>query len=162
MAAATGSPLNVRTRVSIWGVVVALGFACAFLLAGIIAQAAPLLPSRLGIFVEPPPWALGLAFVVFALFLFLVGVAELVRYISPSVEVIVDADGIATIGLLGERRFRWQDVADADVNDDLLSIRVRLTGRVRKPAMRIYFSRLDVAPADLVAAIRNRRPDLLR
>ncbi len=153
--------LIARTRVTVWGFIVALTMACGFLWAAVLAQAAPLLPRQLGVFVEPPQWALALAFLLFALLLFLVGISELVGFLKPSTEVVIDRDGIVTVGLLGDRRCRWQDVRWAEINDDLLSLQIRQTGRLRTPDMRIHFSRLDVAPADLVAAIRAQRPDLL-
>lgn len=161
MVDATGAPLTVRTRVSIWGAVVALATAFAFLWGAALSLAAPFLPRRLGPIIDPPVWALGAAFFGFALILFMVGVAELVRYLKPSIEVLVDDGGIVTVGLLGERRYRWRDVTSATVHDDLLIIRAKRSGGVPGPAMRIHFSRLDVEPRVLVAAIRTRRPDLL-
>lgn len=161
MPAAPKLPLNVRTRVSVWGFVVALTFASAFLWGAALALAAPLLPRQLGVFVEPPIWLIAAAFLAMSVLLFLVGVAELVRYLSPAVEVIVDGDGIVCFGLLGERRVRWGDVKEVSVGDDLLTIRWQRAGGMRQPALRIHFSRLDVAPADLLAAIKMQRPDLL-
>ncbi|MFM9938471.1 MAG: hypothetical protein ACKVP7_03115 [Hyphomicrobiaceae bacterium] len=161
MTNGTETALIAHTRVTVWGFLVALTMGCAFFWAALLSMAAPLMPARLGIFVEPPPWALGLAFLGLAVLLFLVGIAELMQFLKPSQEVIIDRDGIATIGLLGERRCSWRDVRNAEIIDDLLTLQIRQTGRLRPVDMRIHFSRLDVVPADLVAAIRSQRPDLL-
>jgi hypothetical protein len=161
MAATASAPLIGHSHVTPWGFLVALPLAAAFGLMGLRAIAATsLLPQRLGVFVEPPPWIVGLAFLVFALFLFLVGVSEFVRFLRPSVEVVVDRDGIATFGLLGERRVGWGDILWSEFGQDTLSLKVRQKGRVPVPDMRIHFSRLDVEPVDVLAAIRVHRPDL--
>ena len=161
MKTTSDTRLIVRTRVSAWGFLVALGIGIGFLAAGLAVIEAPLLPRRLGGLVDPPPWVIGTLFIGFAMFLFLVGVAELGRYLRPSAEVVVSDLGISTFGLLGERRVLWRDVLWIDVSDDLLSLKLRQKGRVAPPDARLLLSRLDITASDLKRAIRARRPDLL-
>lgn len=160
MTATDTKPLIIRSRVTPWGYLVALLLAIAFAGMGLLALQSNILPSTLGVFVEPPPWLLGVLLLAFALFLFLIGIAEFARYLKPSVEVVVDRDGIATFGVLGERRFGWQDVVGSEIGRGLLSLQVRGRGRVPAPDVRIYFNRLDLDPSELMAQIRTHRPDL--
>lgn len=156
------APLVIRSRVTPWGFLVALPLAAGFGWLGLQALALPdLLPDRVGIFVAPPPGLIGIAFLGFALFLCLIGVSEVARYLSPSIEVVLDGEGIATFGLLGARRVAWSDIGWIRIGSDFISLKVRRPGRVPPPDMRIHFSRLDRTPAELLAAIRRHRPDLV-
>ena len=157
----TDPSLSVRSRVMPWGFLVALPLAVGYGWLGLMALETTLLPERVGVFVAPPPGLIGILFLVFALFLFLVGISELARYLRPSIEVVVDEDGVATYGLLGERRMAWGDIVEVQLARDTLSLKARRRGRVPPPDMRIQFSRLDVAPEGLLAAIRKLRPDLV-
>ena len=161
MQIATGQTIVIRTRAQPWGAAVALPTAIAFLLGGIVALFIPLLPARVGPFVEPPSSLLGLAFLAMAALLFLVGIAELAHYLRPAPEVVIDDDGIALHGLLGERRVAWRQVQAASISGDLLSLKVLQTGRLNPFDVRVHFSRLDCTPGEIVAAIRSHRPDLL-
>lgn len=155
-------PLVVRSRVTPWGFLVALPLALAFAIAGALAlDSASVLPERLGIFVAPPAWLLGLGLLGFALFLFLVGMSELVHYVKPSVEVVVDRAGVSTYGLLGERHFDWSDINASELVQGVLSLKVRGRGRLQPPDVRIHFNRLDLSPHVLLARIRAHRPDLV-
>ena len=159
--AATGpAPLVIRSRVMPWGFLVALTLALAFTWLGLRALETNMLPRRLGMFVEPPASLIGIAFMVFALFLALVGVSELVRYLSPSVEVVVDREGIVTYGLLGPRRAAWSDIRWSEIGDDVIAFKLRQKGRVPPHDMRVHFSRLDLGAPEVLAAIRQYRPDL--
>ncbi len=160
MTASDQTPLIIRSRVTPWGYLVALTMAIAFASIGLQAFQAALLPAKFGVFVEPPPWLLGALLLAFALFLFLIGIAEFARYVKPSVEVVVDRDGISTFGVMGERRFGWQDIVATEIGQGLLSLHVRGRGRMRPPDVRIYFNRLDLDPSLLMAQIRSYRPDL--
>lgn len=155
-------PLVVRSRVTPWGFLVALPLALAFTLVGAVAiDAGGLLPEKLGLFVAPPGWLIGVLLLLFALFLFLVGVSELVHYMKPSVEVILDQSGVSTFGLLGERHFAWDDITMSELGQGVLSLKVRGKGRLPPPDVRIHFNRLDLSPHVLVARLRAHRPDLL-
>lgn len=155
-------PLVVRSRVTPWGFLVALPLALAFTIVGALAlDAVSVLPERLGIFVAPPGWVLGLGLLGFALFLFLVGMSELVHYLKPSVEVVVDRAGVSTYGLLGERHFDWSDIRASELAQGVLSLRVRGRGRMQPPDVRIHFNRLDLNPHVLLSRIRVHRPDLV-
>ncbi len=162
MVAGQDTPLVVMTRVSAWGFLVALAMALAFLVTGWNALGSRLLPSHLGVFVEPPQWLPGVLMLAFSLFLFLVGISELARYIRPSTEIVVDHEGISTFGLMGERRAVWPDMLASDVTDAGLSIQIRGKGRMPPPDMRIHFDRLDIAPKTVLAKIGAHRPDLVR
>ena len=154
--------LVVRSRVMPWGFLVALSLAAGFGWFGFQALALPnLLPARVGVFVEPPPALVGTVFLGFALFLCMIGVSEIVRYLSPSVEVVIDGDGIATFGLLGTRRARWSDIRWSLVGPDFISLTLARKGRVPSPDIRVHFSRLDRTPAEVLDAIRRYRPDLV-
>jgi hypothetical protein len=159
-APAAPPPLVVRSRVMPWGFLVALTMAIAFTWLGLRALETNMLPRQLGVFVEPPPGLIGIAFLVFGLFLALIGVSELVRYLSPAVEVVVDRHGIATYGLLGARRADWTDIRWSVISDEVIAFKLRQRGRMPPPDMRVHFSRLDLPPEALLAAIREYRPDL--
>ena len=162
MATNKQSRLVIHSRVSVWGFLVALAMASAFLVSGLRALATDrLLPQRLGIFVEPPEWLIGALLIAFAAFLFLVGISELARYIKPSTEVVMDADGIAAFGLLGERRFAWRDVIAIDLSHGQAALKIKGRGRMPPPDVRIHFDRLDIDRADILAALRAYRPDLV-
>lgn len=162
MPIAEEQPLVVRSRVTPWGFLVALPLAVAFSLVGAIAvDATGMLSERVGVFVAPPGWLVGALLLAFALFLFLVGVSELVHYVKPSVEVIVDKTGVSTFGLLGERRFHWADITMAELGQGVLSLKVRGKGRLPPPDVRIHFNRLDLNPHVLIARVRAHRPDLV-
>lgn len=161
MPSPVDKPLVARTRVSPWGFVVGLGLGGAFLLAGGLALREPLLPAQLGIFVAPPSELVGLAAVALAILLLLVGVFELASYFNPGIEVVIDADGVAVHGLLGERRIAWRQVQALEVTDGLLTLHVTQTGRLRPFALRVFFNRLDRVPPEILAAIAAHRPQLL-
>ena len=162
MPIADDPPLVVRSRVTPWGFAVALPLALAFTIIGALAlDTISVMPERLGIFVAPPGWVLGLSMLGFALFLFLVGMSELVHYVKPSVEVVVDRAGVSTYGLLGERHFDWSDITMSEFAQGVLSLKVRGRGRLPPPDVRIHFNRLDLNPHVLLARIRAHRPDLV-
>ena len=160
MATRTDASLVIHSRVSPWGFIVALTLALCFVLGGVKAIEQLLLPRKFGVFVDPPHWLIGALLLAFAVFLFLIGVSELARYVKPATEVVIDRDGIATIGLLGERRFAWRDVLAAELTANMLSLKVRGNGRLPPPDLRIHFDRLDVEPATILARIRDCRADL--
>ena len=153
--------LVAHSRVSVWGFLVALTLALAFLVSGIRAAAVKMTPQKLGVFVEPPPWLIGGLLLAFAAFLFLIGISELARFLKPSAEIVIDGDGIASFGLLGERRFAWRDLIAVDAGSDQVSLKVQGKGRVPPPDVRIHFDRLDVVRAAVLSTIWANRPDLL-
>ncbi|HEX4891796.1 MAG TPA: hypothetical protein VFV47_00805 [Hyphomicrobiaceae bacterium] len=157
-----GSPLIVRSRVTPWGFLVALPLAAAFVLTGgATVDAAGLMPERLGVFVAPPSWVPGILLIGFGLFLSLIGVAELARYLSPTVELVVDRSGLATYGLLGQHRLAWDDISHSQLAEGVLSLRSRQNALLRSREVRIHFNRLDLSPPVLLAHIRTHRPDLV-
>lgn len=161
MARDIPSPLVVRSRVTAWGFVVALGLAVAFTIMAQRTLEASLVPPRLGIFVEPPAWFFAALLFVFAAFMFLVGISELARYVRPSTELVIDRAGISTYGLLGERRAVWADIDQSSFASGTLSLKLKAKGRMPHHDMRIHFDRLDVAPPLVFAAIRAACPDLV-
>ncbi len=162
MATSQQSRLVIHSRVTAWGFLVALAMAAAFMLSGLRALATSrMLPPRLGIFVEPPEWLIGAMLIAFAAFLFLVGISELARYVKPSTEIVMDADGIAAFGLLGERRFAWRDVIAVDLSPAQAALKIKGRGRMPPPDVRIHFDRLDIDRADILAVLRTHRPDLV-
>jgi hypothetical protein len=155
-------PLVVRSRVTPWGFLVALPLAAAFVLTGAVTiDASGLMPDRLAVFVAPPSWLPGVLMVGFGLFLSLIGVAELARYLSPSVELVVDRGGLATFGLLGRRQLTWDDISGSQLARGVLSLRVRDRKWSQPGHLRIHFNRLDLSPHVLLARIRVHRPDLV-
>ena len=151
-------PMIVRTHVTPWGFLVALPLALGFAYLGARALDAGLLPASLGSLDDPPLWLFSALLIGFALFLFLIGVGELASYLKPAVEVVLDRQGIATFGMLGERRLTWGELGEARIDGGQLSLRGRHGDRTR--SMRLHFNRLSIAPADLVARIERHRPDL--
>lgn len=153
-------PLIVHSRVTPWGFLVSLALAVAFFFTGAMTADANLLPEKLAIFVAPPEWLVAAVMLAFSVFLAMVGIAELVRYLRPSVEVVVDRTGVATFGLLGERRCGWDDITASRIDQETLSFRLRGKGRFPPPDLRIHFNRLDLSPHVLLARVRSHRPDL--
>ncbi len=153
-------PMVVRTHVTPWGFLVALSLALTFAYLGAHALDGHIVPRRLGVMVEPPAWTFGALLLGFALFLFLIGFAELAHYLKPSIEVVVDSAGLTTYGVLGERRHQWADVLDLDIDPSQVSLRVRGRNRGASRDVRLHFSRLAVEPTDLVDCIRGHCPDL--
>jgi hypothetical protein len=157
-----GSPLVVRSRVTPWGFLVALPLAVAFVLTGgATVDASGLMPQRLGVFVAPPSWLPGMLLIGFGLFLSLIGVAELTRYLSPTVELVVDRTGLATYGLLGQHRLAWDEISAFQLAQGVLSLRSRQKSWLSSRDVRIHFNRLDLSPHVLLAHIRSYRPDLV-
>ena len=166
MATMPQKRLVAYSRVTIWGFLVALLMALAFCGSGLRALAVDVFainvtPRNFGIFVEPPAWLIGGLLLAFAAFLFLVGISELARYLKPSAEIVIDGDGIASFGLLGERRFAWRDLIAVDAGSDQVSLKVRGKGRVPPPDVRIHFDRLDIDRGAILSTIWANRPDLL-
>lgn len=160
-ASDTTLPLVVRTHVTPWGFFVALTFAVGFAYLGARALDIMLLPAEIGRFHDVPFWLFSALLLAFALFLFLVGVGELASYLKPGIEVMIDDDGIATFGLLGERRLPWSDITTAYVRDGHLELVGRQRRGQRLRHVRLQFARLAVEPVDLITAIAARRADLV-
>ncbi len=153
-------PIVVRTHVTPWGFVVALPLALTFAYLGAHALDGQIVPRQLGALVEPPGWTFGALLLGFALFLFLIGIAELAHYLKPSIEVVIDSTGVTTYGVLGERRHQWADVLGLDVDPSQVSLRMRSRGRGAARDVRLHFSRLAVEPVLLVDSIHAHCPDL--
>lgn len=152
--------LVARSRTAPWGFLVALPMALAFLLVGSVALSFLELPDRIGVFVAPPGWLFGILLWLFALFLFLVGILELARWLKPSVEVLMDANGVSTYGLLGAERLPWSEFVTLDSREGVLTLGTRK--RTRAGAMRLMIdtNRLDVEAGAVAAVIAAHRPDL--
>ncbi len=152
--------LIARSRTAPWGFLVALPMALAFLLVGAYAMSFLELPDRIGIFVAPPGWFFGVVLWLFALFLFLVGILELARWLKPSVEVLMDANGVSTYGLLGAERLPWPEFVSLDSREGVLTLGTRKRTRAGTQRLLIDTNRLDVSPAEVAAVIVAHRPDL--
>ncbi len=139
---------------------VALVFALLFAFTGVRAIESGVTPERLGMFVSPPPGLIGAVILAFALFLFLVGISELARYLRPAVEVVVDDSGVSTFGLLGRRRIAWADVSEITLHQGVLSVHGAGARSGRRRVLRIAATRLDAAPSVLVEHLQQHRPDL--
>lgn len=161
MVTAPNMKLVARSRASAWGFLVALPIASAFLLAGLFALAVNMTPGRVGVFVAPPSWLVGALLIAFSVFLFMVGVSELARYVRPAVELILDGDGVVAFGLLGERRFAWRDVIAVDAGGEHVALKLRGKGRFPPPDLRIHFDRLDIERNAILSIIWANRPDLV-
>lgn len=151
-------PLVVHTHVTPWGFVFALPFALvlAYLGAWALDIGAPHDPtvSRL----DNPLWLFGVPLLGFALFLFVVGIAELARYLKPSVEVVMDGDGITTYGDMGARRIVWDELVESRIDHQSMALRARHNGMPK--TVRLHFNRLAVEPGQLLRRIQRHRPDL--
>lgn len=158
--ATVNEPMIVRTHVTPWGFLVALPLALGFAYLGARALDASMLPASLGSLDDPPLWLFSALLIGFALFLFLIGVGELASYLKPAVEVVLDRQGIATFGMLGERRLTWGELVEARIVGGQLSLRGRHGDRGGARNMRLHFNRLSVAPVDLIKRIERHRPDL--
>lgn len=149
-----------RSKSSPWGFLVALLMAFAFLTVGTIAMNLLELPQRVGIFVAPPSWIIGAALAAFAVVLFLVGIMELARWLSPAIEVTIDANGIATFGLLGAERVGWSDLTSLETHGPLIVVGTRRRRRNGTSQLVIDTNRLDAEPAQIARVIVSHRSDL--
>lgn len=160
MVESSGVALVGRTRVTVWGFLVAAALALAFAWTGVYALPARLLPARLGIFVEPPSALVGLALLVMAAVLALVALIEAARFVKPVIEVVLDDDGVATYGLLGVRRLAWYEIDDMHAQGGVLTFKGPRQGGMRRRVLRVDLGRLDLDADATLAAVRSRRPDL--
>lgn len=154
-------PLVVLSHVTPWGFLVALPLALLFAYLGAAALDTELLPhdSRLG--ERAPLWVFSLPLLAFALFLFLIGVGELASWLKPGIALVIDDAGVASFGIVGQRRIAWGDVAalqKVDGGMELVARSRREGGGVRH--MRIHFNRLDIEPLAVARQILAHRPDL--
>jgi len=152
------APLIVHTRVAPWGFVVALPFALVLAYLGgwaldVGASHDPSV-SRL----DNPLWVFSIPLLGFALFLFVVGIGEVARYLKPSVEVVLDGNGVTTYGAMGARSVTWNELVEMRIDAQHISLRARHKGTPR--TVRLHFDRLAIDPALLVRSIERRRPDL--
>ncbi len=150
-------PLVVRTHVTPWGFLVALPMAFAFCYIGalILDEGAPLGQAER---YADYAWLAGLPLIGFGLFLFLIGIGELARYMKPAVELVMDGEGLTTYGVLGARRLYWEDIVELRIEDRHVAIRARHGGVAK--TVRLHFDRLDVEPALVLDRIRRQRTDL--
>ncbi len=156
----SSAPLIVRSHVMPWGFLVALPLALAFAYLGAWGLDAALAPDFVAA-EDAPLWLFSLPLLAFSLFLFLVGVGELARYLKPAVEVIVDGTGVTTFDLLGARRTAWGDMVEARVEGGQLCLRGRTDRRGSGRELRLNFNRLAIEPVLLVQRIAVHRPDLV-
>jgi len=153
--------LIARSKSSPWGFLVALPMAFAFLTVGTLAMNLLELPQRVGIFVAPPSWIVGAVLAAFAVILFLVGIVELARWLSPAVEITVDANGISTFGLLGAERLSWNDVNSLETYGPLVVVGTRRRRRNGTSQLVIDTNRLDASPDQISRIISAHRSDLV-
>lgn len=153
-------PLVGRSRASRWGFLVAFAIALMFAIAGGMTLDRALVPSQLGVFVEPPSWLFAAILIGAALFMALVGVGELASYLKPSIVVTMDNEGVSAFGLLGRRRLAWAEIEAVTVHQGVFTIKGRTRQRKLRRTLHIAATGLDIPPGDLMAALRVRRPDL--
>ncbi|MEZ5817942.1 MAG: PH domain-containing protein [Hyphomicrobiaceae bacterium] len=151
-------PLVVRTHVTPWGFVVALPLAVMLAYLGAWALDAVPAGGPGGSPADTGLWLFSIPLIGFALFLFLIGIGELARYLKPAVEVVVDESGVTTYGILGGRRIAWGDIVETRVDGRHLSLKARAKGAPR--TVRLHFDRLAIEPVKLVERLRLHRPDL--
>ncbi|MFV0299118.1 MAG: hypothetical protein ACK5JT_23700 [Hyphomicrobiaceae bacterium] len=153
-------PLIVKSHVTPWGFLVALPLAVAFAWVGAMSLDTPIATPQLGVIGSAPPWIVSAALLGFSLLLFIIGIAELAAYIKPAVQVVFESEQVRTLGVMGERRFAWNDVVAARIDDGqlVLSVRGRTPGKIREA--RLHFSRLQIDPAVLIRRILTHRPDI--
>jgi hypothetical protein len=153
------APLIVHTSVTPWGFLVALPFALALAYLGgwaldVGASHDPTV-SRL----DNPLWVFSIPLLGFALFLFVVGIGEVARYLKPAVEVVIDGNGVTTYGAMGARSVVWNELVEVRIDAQHVSLRARHKGTPR--TVRLHFDRLNIDPALLVRSIERHRPDLM-
>jgi hypothetical protein len=159
-AATRDEPMIVRAHVTPWGFLVALPFALSLAYLGAWLIDADVAHHPLASLGESSISLLGVFLIGFSLYLFLVGVGELASYLKPAIEVVMDAQGIAIFGLLGERRMAWSDIVTASIEGDDLMLLVRARGGSARRRIRLPLSCLAVDPKKLLAMLQSHRPDL--
>jgi hypothetical protein len=149
-------PLVVYTRVAPWGFVVALPFAAVLAALGGWALEIGIAHDPTASRLDNPLWIFSIPLLGFALFLFVVGVGELARYVKPTVEVVVDRDGITTYGLMGARHIEWNDLVEMHIDAQHIALRARHKGTPK--TVRLSFNRLAIEPARLIRRIEMSSP----
>jgi membrane protein implicated in regulation of membrane protease activity len=110
-----------------------------------------------------PPQALGIVFVILAALSLAATVWQIRRRFSPNADVVMDAEGIAIRqSFSGRGRLAWSEVTWLESKrDSLLYIHgISATGDAER--LVIDMAQIDVAAADLYAAIACHRPDLVK
>ena len=153
-------PLIVRTHVTPWGFLLALTFALALAALGARLIDAGEAHELLAGLDARSTSALGMLLIGFSLYLFLVGVGELAAYLKPTVDLVMDTDGVSVFGLLGERRLAWQDLVRADIQGDDLVLLARSRTRRGGRSVRLPLNRLAADPKELLKRLQQHRPDL--
>jgi hypothetical protein len=153
-------PLIVRTHVAPWGFVLALGLGLVFAGVGVVALESGAAPASVQSLAETPLWALGIVLLVASLVLFLNGVAELASWLLPSIELIVDAEGLTMSGVLGKRRVTWGEIRAITASRDEIAIEIAGHGVRHRRTLRLPLRRLAVEPEKLVSRLRQQTSHL--
>lgn len=151
-------PLVVRTHVTPWGFLVALPFALMLAYLGAWALDIGVAHDPEASRLDNPLWIFSIPLLGFALFLFVIGVGELARYLKPAIEVVIDGDGVTTYGVMGARHIVWSELVETRIDSQHVALRARHKGTPK--TVRLHFARLDVEPAQLMRRIARHRPDL--
>lgn len=151
-------PLVVRTHVTPWGFLVALPFAVVLAYLGAWALDVGVAHDPTASRLDNPLWVFSVPLLGFALFLFVVGIGELARYLKPAVEVVIDGDGVTTYGAMGARHIIWNELVETRIDSQHVSLRARHKGTPK--TLRLHFNRLAIEPTQLMRRIEQCRPDL--
>jgi len=150
--------LVVHTHVTAWGFLFALPFALVLAYLGAWALDAGVAHDPDASRLDNPLWVFSVPLLGFALFLFVIGVGELARYLKPAVEVVIDADGVTTYGIMGARHILWGELVETRIDGQHVALRARRNGAPK--TLRLHFNRLAIQPAELIRSIEAHRPDL--
>lgn len=161
LATGKDEPMIVHAHATPWGFLVALPLAMALGFLGAWQIDASAIEHPLTALGDHSISLFGAVLVGFSLYLFLVGVGELASYLKPAVEVVLDREGIAVYGLVGQRRMAWRDLAAARVEGDVLLLLARRRRPVGRRSVRLQLSRLAIDPKELLRKLQHHRPDLV-
>jgi len=115
-------------------------------------------PRRLG----RPPQGMGIAFFVLAALSLAATVWQLRRRFNPNVDVIADADGIASQqSFRGRGCLAWKEISRIEPRYQSLLYIYGMPTAGKAKRLVIDTAHIDVPTADLFAVIARHRPDLV-
>jgi hypothetical protein len=115
-------------------------------------------PRRLG----RPSQGIGILFFALAALSLAATVWQLRRRLNPNVDVIVDAEGIASQqSFRGRGRLAWSEISKLEIRYQNVLYVYGMPAAGKAKWLSINTAQIDVPAADLFAAIARHRPDLV-
>jgi hypothetical protein len=119
-----------------------------------------LLGLLLVLFLSLLPWvAQSLLVLLSGLFLVSVFFIGLWARIKKPIQWEIDEKGIASYGLFRDKRFEWDELCSVEKTNR--SIKIEISAQMQRKSKSIFVENVDVSREEILAAIRQYRPDLV-